>query len=100
MRGACRRVRLEEALRGVNGSSNMWSIARAPWSWPRRRISVAGGIRRLIAALELAVEVRRERRMLLSLDDRILKDIGLSRGEAWAEGCRSLWEIPRDRLWL
>jgi uncharacterized protein YjiS (DUF1127 family) len=50
--------------------------------------------------VELAIEVRRERRTLLSLDDRALKDIGLSRSQAWAEACHSLWDIPRDRLWL
>jgi uncharacterized protein YjiS (DUF1127 family) len=48
----------------------------------------------------LALEVRRERRMLLSLDDRVLRDIGLSRCEAWAEAHRSLWDIPHDRLLL
>jgi len=45
---------------------------------------------RLVLALELAVEVRRERRMLLSMDDRALKDIGLNRGEAYAEAHRPL----------
>jgi len=54
----------------------------------------------LVCVLDLALEVRRERRMLRSLDDGALKDIGLSRCEAWAEACRSLWEIPRGRLWL
>jgi len=74
----------------------MWSKTCA--ASPARRI--AGGIVRLICLLDLALEVRRERRMLLSLDDRVLRDIGLSRCEAWAEAHRSLWDIPHDRLLL
>lgn len=32
-----------------------------------------------------------ERRRLLALDDRMLKDIGLSRADAWAEGRKPVW---------
>jgi uncharacterized protein YjiS (DUF1127 family) len=84
----------------------MLSIANAQPAHRPRRARIAG-IRRLIGAvirvpirvLEVALEVRRERRMLLTLDDRILSDIGLSRYDAWAEADRSPWDIPRDRLW-
>ena len=41
-----------------------------------------------------ALHVRRERRTLLSLDDHILKDIGLTRSEAQREGNRSLFDLP------
>jgi uncharacterized protein YjiS (DUF1127 family) len=78
----------------------MWSIARAPAPCRRGRISIVGGILRLICLLDLALEIQRERRMLLSLDDHILRDMGLSRYDAWAEACRSPWDIPGDRLWL
>jgi uncharacterized protein YjiS (DUF1127 family) len=78
----------------------MWNIARAPSPCRRRRISIAGSILRLIGVLDLALEVRRERRMLLGLDDHILRDIGLNRCDVWAEACRSPWDIPGDRLWL
>jgi uncharacterized protein YjiS (DUF1127 family) len=61
---------------------------------------IAGRILGFICVLELALEVRRERQMLLNLDDRALKDIGLSRSQVWAEACRSLWEVPCDRLSL
>lgn len=78
----------------------MSSIARARPPYRAGRVRIAGGIRRLICVLDLALEVRRERRMLLSMDDRALKDIGFNRSKACAEACRSFWDIPIDRLRL
>jgi uncharacterized protein YjiS (DUF1127 family) len=78
----------------------MWSVAKARPAHRPGCAHIADGIARLICILELALEVRRERRMLLGLDDRVLRDIGLSRCDAWAEACRSLWDVPRDRLRL
>jgi len=52
---------------------------------------------RIFAAIELAIEVRRERQMLRGLDDRALKDLGL-KGRADAEASRAFWDLPRDRL--
>ena len=72
-----------------------WDVARR--SGPFR---IAGGFRRLMFHLDLVLDVRCERRMLLRMDDRALKDIGLSRSEAYAEARRSLWDIPRERLFL
>lgn len=47
----------------------------------------------LHAALTAATWSERygERRRLLALDDRMLKDIGLSRADAWAEGSKPMW---------
>ena len=42
---------------------------------------------------ELAIQVRRERRMLLGLNDHALKDLGLDRGNAYAEATRACWDI-------
>jgi uncharacterized protein YjiS (DUF1127 family) len=53
---------------------------------------------RLASALTVALKVRRERRMLLSMDDRALKDVGFDRGTAHHEAQRSFWDIPIDRL--
>jgi uncharacterized protein YjiS (DUF1127 family) len=52
---------------------------------------------RIFAAVELAIEVQRERRMLRGLDHRALKDLGLN-GRADAEADRPFWDLPRDRL--
>lgn len=58
----------------------------------------AGQIRRFISALELAIQVRSERRLLASLDEHALKDLGFNRGAAGAEADRSFWDLPIDRL--
>jgi uncharacterized protein YjiS (DUF1127 family) len=55
------------------------------------------GLFRIFAAVELAIEVQRERRMLRALDDRALKDLGLN-GRVDAEASRAFWDLPRDRL--
>lgn len=37
-------------------------------------------------------ECRRSRRQLLTLDDRLLKDIGISRAQAHQEGRKTFWQ--------
>jgi len=56
-------------------------------------------ITRLVGAIELALQVRRERQTLLGMDDRMLKDMGLN-GIAHAEATRAFWDVPADRLRL
>src|SRR4029453_19042996 len=83
---------------GVRRSKTMPDIAPPP---PRPEWALAGfgaRIGRLIDAIELAIEVRRERRMLLGLDDHTLKDLGLARGDAYAEATRACWDVPVDAL--
>ena len=58
----------------------------------------ANHIRQLILAFELALQVRRERRMLSSMDDRALADVGFNRSHAHTEAQRSFWDVPIDRL--
>lgn len=40
------------------------------------------------------VEVAKQRRQLLALEDHALKDIGVTRAEANLEGNRSFWDLP------
>ena len=72
---------------------------RAPANFPRpaRRAGLGRHIVRFLRAFELALQVRRERQMLLGMDDRTLKDLGLS-GIAHAEANRPFWDVPLDRL--
>lgn len=51
--------------------------------------------RGFFAYLRRAAEVRRQRRALLDLNDRLLKDIGLSEHEARTEAERPIWDVPR-----
>ena len=44
------------------------------------------------------MQVRKERRMLMRLDDRALQDIGFDKGRAYGEGSRTFWDLPVDRL--
>lgn len=46
----------------------------------------------LFGGLERQFERRRSRRMLLELSDSQLKDIGVSRADAYREGIRSLFD--------
>ena len=54
-------------------------------------------ISQLFLAIELALQVRRERRMLAGMSDGMLKDIGLTRADVHRETGRALWDVPADR---
>jgi uncharacterized protein YjiS (DUF1127 family) len=56
----------------------------------------AGAAIALVRRLARALDVRRQRRALLLLDDRRLKDIGLTRFDAWREGNRALFDLPGE----
>ena len=47
---------------------------------------------RLVSRTEMAVQRYRSRRALMEMTDEMLKDIGLSRSEAYREGCRHFWD--------
>jgi uncharacterized protein YjiS (DUF1127 family) len=58
----------------------------------------AGWISRAVLTIELAMQVRKERRALRQLGEAGLKDIGLSRADVDGELHRSFWDVPVDRL--
>lgn len=49
----------------------------------------------LFGRIGAALAVRRERRALLALDDRMLADVGLSRADAYREAHRPFLDVPR-----
>lgn len=40
--------------------------------------------------------VARQRRHLMKLDDRLLKDVGISRADAEREAARKFWDLPEQ----
>jgi len=47
-----------------------------------------------LTLIRLALAVRRERKALVSLDQHLLRDLGLDRETAIAEARRKLWDVP------
>jgi uncharacterized protein YjiS (DUF1127 family) len=58
----------------------------------------SGALGWLFRRLTVAFAVARERHALMALSDDTLKDIGLSRADAYREGTRPFWDLPLDRL--
>ncbi len=50
--------------------------------------------RSVLGTLGHMIAVARQRRHLRALDDRMLKDIGISRHDALAEGRQTIWNAP------
>ena len=53
-------------------------------------------LRRFAERLRRWQEVSRQREALRHLDERSLRDMGITRYEAHAEARRPFWDIPRD----
>ena len=74
--------------------SSVREIARADvpsFSFGRALALVAGTVVVGIEALVNRAEVRKSRRQLAELDDRLLRDIGLDRGTARHEADKGFW---------
>lgn len=57
----------------------------------------AGGyLFEVVAFVQRAGAVARQRRELLRLEDSALKDFGASRADAWNEAGRPWWDLPKD----
>ena len=52
---------------------------------------------RFVANQKLKAQIRRERQVLSGLDDNMLKDIGISRADAYFEASRADSDIPANR---
>ncbi|MFV0361427.1 DUF1127 domain-containing protein [Tropicimonas sp.] len=50
---------------------------------------------RVVSRIRNMVALRRQRRNLAELDDRALRDIGVSRYEAEIESARPSWDVPQ-----
>jgi uncharacterized protein YjiS (DUF1127 family) len=62
------------------------------FSLPRSITAAFGGLPRVVMnKLMHVMEIRRQRRALERLDDRLLKDIGITRCDVDQEVSRSLW---------
>jgi uncharacterized protein YjiS (DUF1127 family) len=74
--------------------SNVREITRADvpsFSFGRALALVAGSVVVGVEALLNRAEVRKSRRQLAELDDRLLRDIGLDRGTARFEASKGFW---------
>jgi uncharacterized protein YjiS (DUF1127 family) len=64
----------------------------------RQAMPLASRLRSAGVWLALALlrwqELAQQRRRLLALDDRMLKDIGITRADATREGTRPFWDAP------
>jgi len=67
------------------------SVRAAP-AGPR----LVDGLTRFWRWLVAVQAVDRERRLLAEMDDRALRDLGLTRSEARRESRRPLWDLPLD----
>ncbi len=83
-----------------SGDSSHTIVARDAHGGPRRagaraaqpwRAAVIGATARLLETVRTWIERQRQRRELMSLDERLLKDIGVSRVDAEAEWRKPPW---------
>ena len=74
--------------------SSAREIARteaSPFTFGRAMALLAGAVAVGIDNVMTRAELARSRRQLAQLDERMLRDIGLDRGTARFEACKSFW---------
>lgn len=75
----------------------MGSTPKVACSWNQSQRRPGSYLFEVIAFMQRAGEVARQRRALLKLGDSDLKDFGASRADAWNEASRPWWDLPRNR---
>jgi uncharacterized protein YjiS (DUF1127 family) len=73
-------------------------ITRSATTFSRVHLNPLDAVVRAFRVVDLALKVRRERRELAALDDRMLADIGLSRSLVHEESARDLLDLPPERI--
>jgi uncharacterized protein YjiS (DUF1127 family) len=63
----------------------------------RQSESRLGQLLRIVRQLPAAYRIHNERQALMGLSDSTLKDIGLSRADAFREASKPWWQIPGNR---
>jgi len=61
------------------------------WGRPSRYNGLLGRIVGAVDRLLIWYDRSRERRALLTLDDHLLRDIGLNQADVWREGQKPFW---------
>ena len=73
-----------------------FSLRGGPLNTPEAVPAFTRSLSRFANYFLACLRVARQRRQLLKLDDRALKDIGISSADADAEATRGFWNIPED----
>lgn len=64
---------------------------------PARGFSIRRAIAGAVSVLHEMMRARASRRLLTEMDDRLLSDIGIGRGDAQHEASRSMWDLTPHR---
>lgn len=79
-----------DTISALSASTVAFSTWRQWWSVTFRKAWADGS--GVLERLSDILERSRQRRRLLAMDDRMLKDIGLNRADAWAEARKPGWK--------
>lgn len=80
---------MEKAMSAIDTISPADTNSRIERRKSKREGKILARFTALLSGLERRLEKRRSRRMLLELNDSQLKDIGVTRADAYREGIRS-----------
>ena len=96
MTGSVPSITLASVAHSCSTKSRMANLAK-PSAQQLTRKSVVAGVSGALVHVRFMNRIWHERRMLASLDDNALKDIGLNRADVEREVGRSLFDLPTRR---